>query len=99
VHARTEEALKRREAGETLIEIARSYNVSHPTIYRASDARRADLGSRGRDSRYRGPRRRTGPQRRGADKTWPGNVGFNRAWQEALAVIAGALNAEFVPVS
>jgi hypothetical protein len=27
------------------------------------------------------------------------NVGFNRAWQEALAVITGALNAAFVPVS
>ena len=28
------EAIKRREAGETLIDIARSYNVSHPTISR-----------------------------------------------------------------
>jgi DNA invertase Pin-like site-specific DNA recombinase len=28
------EALARREAGETLVEIARSYNVSHPTISR-----------------------------------------------------------------
>jgi DNA invertase Pin-like site-specific DNA recombinase len=28
------EAIARREAGETLIEIARSYNVSHPTISR-----------------------------------------------------------------
>ena len=28
------EAIARREAGETLVEIARSYNVSHPTISR-----------------------------------------------------------------
>ena len=28
------EAMARREAGETLVEIARSYNVSHPTISR-----------------------------------------------------------------
>ena len=28
------EAIGRREAGETLVEIARSYNVSHPTISR-----------------------------------------------------------------
>jgi len=34
------EALARREAGETLTEIARSYNVSHPTIGRL---RREDL--------------------------------------------------------
>jgi hypothetical protein len=27
-------AIARREAGETLIDIARSYNVSHPTIMR-----------------------------------------------------------------
>jgi hypothetical protein len=29
-----EEAIKRRDAGETLVSIARSYNVSHPTIMR-----------------------------------------------------------------
>jgi DNA invertase Pin-like site-specific DNA recombinase len=29
-----QEAIARREAGETLIDIARSYNVSHPTIMR-----------------------------------------------------------------
>jgi hypothetical protein len=27
-------AIARRDAGETLVEIARSYNVSHPTISR-----------------------------------------------------------------
>jgi DNA invertase Pin-like site-specific DNA recombinase len=30
------EAIARREAGETLVDIARSYNVSHPTILRLS---------------------------------------------------------------
>jgi DNA invertase Pin-like site-specific DNA recombinase len=30
------EAIARREAGETLVDIARSYNVSHPTISRLS---------------------------------------------------------------
>ena len=29
-----QEAIARREAGETLVDIARSYNVSHPTIMR-----------------------------------------------------------------
>ncbi len=29
-----QEALARREAGETLMDIARSYGVSHPTISR-----------------------------------------------------------------
>jgi Helix-turn-helix domain of resolvase len=28
------EAIARRNAGETLVDIARSYNVSHPTISR-----------------------------------------------------------------
>jgi DNA invertase Pin-like site-specific DNA recombinase len=32
------EAIKRREAGETLVDIARSYNVSHPTISRLAIA-------------------------------------------------------------
>ena len=29
-----QEAIARRETGETLVDIARSYNVSHPTIMR-----------------------------------------------------------------
>jgi Mor family transcriptional regulator len=29
-----QEAIARRESGETLVDIARSYNVSHPTIMR-----------------------------------------------------------------
>jgi len=29
-----QEAIARLEAGETLVDIARSYNVSHPTIMR-----------------------------------------------------------------
>ncbi len=33
-HHQRMEALARREAGETLVDIARSYNVSHPTISR-----------------------------------------------------------------
>jgi DNA invertase Pin-like site-specific DNA recombinase len=31
------EAIKRRDQGEPLREIARSYNVSHPTISRLTD--------------------------------------------------------------
>jgi DNA invertase Pin-like site-specific DNA recombinase len=38
-HQRTE-ALARREAGETLVEIGRSYNVSHSTISRLFDKER-----------------------------------------------------------
>jgi hypothetical protein len=37
-----QEAIRRREAGETLVEIARSYNVSHPTIMRLVDRHQAD---------------------------------------------------------
>ena len=32
-----QEAVRRREAGEALVEIGRSYNVSHSTISRLSD--------------------------------------------------------------
>jgi DNA invertase Pin-like site-specific DNA recombinase len=34
-----QEAIQRREAGETLVDIARSYNVSHPTILRLIERR------------------------------------------------------------
>lgn len=33
-HYQRQEALARREAGEALVDIARSYNVSHSTICR-----------------------------------------------------------------
>ena len=34
-----QEVIKRREAGETFVDIAKSYNVSHPTIMRLIDRR------------------------------------------------------------
>jgi DNA invertase Pin-like site-specific DNA recombinase len=36
-HHQQQEIIKRRENGETLVELARSYNVSHPTILRLID--------------------------------------------------------------
>ena len=39
------EALRRRAAGETLVEIARSFNVSHMTIYEAYGAIKQVFGA------------------------------------------------------